>query len=83
MMSFENSALVPTLIMKRIPDQIRPARFLWAPLLGSPFQNWLRIHYDALASHTSCIIIKETVGDFNPPVIFVFPLYPGVLLMSF
>lgn len=36
-MSFENSALVPTLIMRRIPDQIGPARFLWAP--AKPFSK--------------------------------------------
>lgn len=38
-MSFENGALVPTLIMRRIPDQIGPARFLWAPLLQSPLSE--------------------------------------------
>lgn len=56
-MSFEKSALVPTLIIKRIPDRIRPARFLWGPIQESLFQNWLLIHYVALVLHISYIII--------------------------
>lgn len=60
-MSFEKSALVPTLIIKRIPDHIRPACFLWGPILESPFQNWLLIHYVALVLHISYIIIKDIV----------------------
>lgn len=61
MMSFENSALVPTLIIKRIPDRIRPARFLWGPPLESPFQNWLLIHYVFMVFHIPYIIMKDTV----------------------
>lgn len=68
-MSFENGALVPTLITRRIPDQIGPARFLWAPVLQSPLSEVT--HCVTVASNTSCIIIKETV--FYPPAIFPSP----------
>lgn len=31
-MSMETCALVPTLVIKRIPDHIQPAGFLWCPV---------------------------------------------------
>lgn len=61
MMSFETSALVPTLVIKRIPDHIRAARFLWGPILERLFHNWPLIHHVALVLHISYIITCDIV----------------------
>lgn len=54
MMSFETGALVPTLIIKRIPDHIGPARFLWGP--SCPL-----IHHVALVLQMPYIITYDIV----------------------
>lgn len=60
MLSFETRALVPPLIIKRIPDHIRPA-LSFGVLLESLFQNRPLIHHVALVLHVSYIIIYDTV----------------------
>lgn len=56
MMSFENCALVPTLIIKRIPDHIRPGAFPLGSSTGKSFSktgSWSIMFSCCCTYHTS------------------------------
>lgn len=69
MMSFEDCALVPSLIIKRILDRIRPGVFPLGSSLESPFQKLPPdpLCFDAVAP---TIHHRERCSEF-PPVMFV------------